>query len=57
MCLKLGLIGFVLAVEAGFWGGNWVCFSRLAKCPIFHIYFSCKRLRSFDFFGNWVCFA
>jgi len=68
MVQKLGLIGFVLAlywVCIGFvLGLYWVCigfvlglFSLCLTSRFFHNPFLQQYLRSFDFFGNWVCFA
>ena len=47
---KLGLIGFEL-------GLNWVCFDQVSNLIYFHNPLYYIDLRSFDFFGNWVCFA
>jgi len=38
-------------------GLNWVCFHQVSNCIYLRNSFYCIYLRSFDFFGNWVCFA
>ena len=53
----LALIGFELALIGFVLGSYWVRFSRLTKCPFVHNPLLIPYLRSFDFFGNWLCFA
>ena len=38
-------------------GLNWVCFHQVSNWIYFHNPLYYMILRSFDFFGNWVCFA
>ena len=52
--VKKRLRSFWAFEEIGF---DWVCFYQMSNWIYFHNSLYYIDLRSFDFFGNWVCFA